>query len=151
MQIKKRGNRQGASHRVSMSFEKSTYEALRRESEKHGYSIAEITRQVIDRSIVYGLLSDEKKPLPDAALDRNAEMQHYTLLASKKEKLIKVLRETIAVQSGHLDELNKQIKVLRATILMKNLSLALYETDDVEVFRALRSAKILADEKAGVS
>ena len=109
-----------------MSFTKSTYEALRRESEKHGYSIAEITRQVIDRSIVYGLLSDGKKPLPDSALGSNAE-KLYTLIASKKEIVIKNLKKIIDVQSGHLDELNKQIKVLRATIHMKDLKIALDE------------------------
>ena len=135
MKIKRRGNRKGASHRVSMSFTKSTYEALRKESVKHDYSIAEITRQVIDRSIVYGLLSDEEKPLPAAALGSYAEMQEYVLIASKNRRedaeKIKLLTEFVDLHHKRVTMLEELIESLEGRLLEQAVALATYETDGV--------------------
>ena len=135
MKIKRRGDRLGPSHRVSMSFTKSTYEALRKESVKHDYSIAEITRQIIDRAIVYGLLSDEEKTLPDSALGSYAEMQEYTLIVNKNRRedaeKIKLLTEFLDLHSERVALLERQIALYEETILRQGVSLAIYETDDV--------------------
>ena len=48
MKIKSRGE----SRRVTISFTEETYAELRKQSDKLGYSLAEIARRVIDRGVV---------------------------------------------------------------------------------------------------
>ena len=130
MKIKARGE----SRRITMSFMPNTYEALRRESKKHDCSIAEITRQIIDRSIVYGLLTDDVKNLPDQALGSYAEMQEFTLLANKRHregaKLNELLTELVALNELRVDQLEKEVESLKATILQQGVALAIFETAD---------------------
>ena len=112
MKIERRGNRQGPTHRITMSFTQSTYEALRAQSEKLGYSIAGIARQVIDRGVAAGLLSADTPSTQGAAVVRVTQDERYRQLQDEQvrllERIVQQKDEQIEILHDRLD-LNVQM------------------------------------------
>ena len=90
MKIKARGE----SRRITISFTPTTYTMLRDQSEKLGYSLAEIARRVIDNAVV-----------SDVGRVTNAEDRDhlYEKICRLHEKRIKGLEKRIKGVQDHLD------------------------------------------------
>ena len=85
MKIKARGE----SRRITISFTPITYEALRDQSERLGYSIAEIARRVIDRGVLGEVVS---------ATQAETKEELYGKLCRLHERRAKGLLEDIAIR-----------------------------------------------------
>ena len=84
MKIKRPVDQPGTTRRISMSFTESTYEALRDQSAKSGYSIAGVARQLIDRAVAAGLLSAET---PSSKVEDLVKMYRFERLVETYEEL----------------------------------------------------------------
>ena len=115
-----------------MSFTKSTYEALRRESEKHGYSIAEITRRVIDRGVGAGLLHSETPHKKGTAVVRLTHFREYADMAQETIRLnraqIKILDDRLKVALKFTDQQQR--------LLEEYSELITEQARDIELLRA---------------
>ena len=113
MQIKKSGDQPDTTHRITLSFSESTYEALRAQSETLGYSIAGVARQVIDRGLAAGLLYADT-PSPQGAAVVNATlMEQYCQLSAK---LSRSYEERIEGLIDHLDLKDQRIAQMQQAL-----------------------------------
>ena len=118
MKIKKRGNRQGPTHRITISFTQSTYEALCDQSEKLGYSLAEIARRVIDRGVVADVVRVTQ------AEDRE---RLYEKLCRLHEKQTKILQDRLALKEQLIAQMERGLEMNAEIITEQARSIEFYE------------------------
>ena len=131
MKIKRRGDRPGPTHRITMSFTQSTYEALRDQSTKSGYSIAGVARQVIDRGVAAGLLDADTPSPQGAVVVRGALLeQYYQLLKELQrshEKRIEGLTEHLAIKDRLIAQMHRGLDDYTETITQQTRDIQFYE------------------------
>ena len=118
MKIKRRGNRQGPSHRITISFTEETYAELRKQSDKLDYSLAEIARRVVDRGVVADVVSVTK-------------MEEYVQLSEKlrrsDEKRIKGLQEHLDLKDQLIAQMQRGLEEYTEIITEQARDIQFYE------------------------
>ena len=137
MKIKRRGDRPGPTHRITMSFTQSTYEALRDQSAKSGYSIAGVARRVIDRGVAAGLLDANDPNVQGAVVVRGALLEQYYQLVDdlqrSHEKRIEGLTEQLAIKDRLIAQMKRGLDDYTEIITE--------QAADLQFFERERSAK----------
>ena len=118
MKIKRRGNRQGPSHRITISFTEETYAELRKQSDKLDYSLAEIARRVVDRGVVADVVSVTK-------------MEEYVQLSEKlrrsDEKRIEGLQEHLDLKDQLIAQMQRGLEEYTEIITEQARDIQFYE------------------------
>ena len=112
MRIKRRGKKQGLSHRITLTFGQETYDELLMQSNKLGYSLAEIARRVIDRGVVGEVVS---------LTQAETKEELYEKLCRLHERRAKGLLEDIAIR-------DEDIAIRDQLIATQHQQLCEYET-----------------------
>ena len=139
MKIKRRGDRPGTTRRITMSFTQSTYEALRDQSAKSGYSIAGVARRVIDRGVAAGLLDADTPSPQGAVVVRGALLeQYYQLIAELQrshEKRIEGLTEHLAIKDRLIAQMHRGLDDYTEIITEQARDIQFYEQARVKDVR----------------
>ena len=139
MKIKRRGDRPGTTRRITMSFTQSTYEALRDQSAKSGYSIAGVARRVIDRGVAAGLLDADTPSPQGAVVVRGALLeQYYQLVAELQrshEKRIEGLTEHLAIKDRLIAQMHRGLDDYTEIITEQARDIQFYEQARVKDVR----------------
>ena len=135
MKIKRRGDRPGPTHRITVSFTQSTFEALRDQSAKSGYSIAGEARQVIDRGVAAGLLYADTPSPQGGVVVRGALLEQYYLLVEElqraHEERIKGLTEHLAIKDRLIAQMQQGLEEYAETITQQARDIEIYAQDRV--------------------
>ena len=129
--VKRRGKRSEATHRIWVTFTKGTFEALSKQSKALGYAIGALTRIVIDRAVVCGLLTDDLPSLRGEDVVSAALAQELVDLSKEDGERIRLLTEVVDLQQRLLDQMQQQTDTFKTTILRQAVEISIYETDGV--------------------
>ena len=137
MKIKARG----ASRRITISFTPTTYEALRKESEKLGYSVAEIARRVVDQGTI-------------AEVVRATQHEHREQLHAKinqlHEKYIKLLRDRAENMHGWIAELRLD-RTAQEKLIKQQGELIKQQAEDIEGYAQARVRDVVPGSTPGTT
>ena len=130
--VKRRGKRAGPTHRLWVTLAQPTYEALRDQSVKLGYSIGALTRLTIDRAVAAGLLNAEKPSETGAVIIGVTQSEQYYRLSEKllrlQEDHIKILQDRIALKDQMLAQMQQGLEEYAETITQQAKEIEWKET-----------------------
>ena len=112
--VKRRGKREGPTHRLWVTMAKTSFDALHEESEKLGLSIGALARQLIDRGVLAGLLYADTPSPQGADVVRVTQDERYRQLQDEQVRLLERI-----VQQGE-----EQIKLLHDRLDLKDQRIA---------------------------
>ena len=129
---KRRGKRQGPTHRITITFPRNLFEALSDASDHYGYSISEIARRVIDRGVGAGLLHAETPHKKGTAVVRLTHFREYSDMA----------RETVRLYEAQIKIFEDRLRLadklagLQAQRLLESSEVITELARDLELLRA---------------
>ena len=137
MKIKARGE----SRRITMTFTKETYEALRDQSEKLGYSIAEIARRVVDQ----GALAEVVR-----VTQHEHREQLHANINQLHEKCIKLLRDRADNMHGWIAELRLD-RTAQEELIKQQGELIKQQAEDIEGYAQARVRDVVPGSTPGTT
>ena len=112
--IKRRGKRVGPKHRIYITLALPTFEALRAEGEKLGYSVSALAQRVIDRGVAAGLLYGDT-PSPKG---------ENVVRVTKAERFDQLNKELDRLHDEHTKLLKGRIEILHDCLDLKEQMIA---------------------------
>ena len=134
--VKRRGKREGPTHRLGVTMSQASYDMLQAKSEKNGLTIAALVRQVIDRSVAAGLLDADTPSSPQGAVVvRGALLEQYYQLVEKlqrsHEKETEGLTEHLAIKDQLLAQMQRGLEEYTKVITEQAATIKFYEKERV--------------------
>ena len=128
--IKRRVRRIGAKHRLWITLEQDTFEALQARGEKLGYSISALAQRVINRGVAAGLIDDASPTTTE---------EYYLLsddLYRTMKELPKLLSASVDLREHMVASLNQVVIRQVEQIAQQDLAIKKYEQDEKDRLEA---------------
>ena len=129
--VKRRGKREGPTHRLGVTMSQASYDMLQAKSEKNGLTIAALVRQVVDRSVAAGLLDADTPSPQGSVVVRGALLEQYYQLVEKlqrsHEKEIEGLTEHLAIKDQLLAQMQRGLEEYTEVITEQAATIQVYE------------------------
>ena len=119
--IKRRVTRVGPKHRLWITLEQDTFEALQASGEKEGFSISALAQRVIIRGVAAGLIND---------LSPTSTEEYYRLTEERcrlYEELCRLYKEQIEIGKDRLDLKDRMIALQQRGLEEQGAEIKAYE------------------------